>query len=153
LRNHLSKYAAGLAFICQWAAKPVRNSLKFAGTRTGSAFKLIFVGFKMMFTGQAPVTGSEGLAGPVGIIQISSEAYASGTYLLLLAFISVNLAIVNMLPLLPLDGGHVLFNVIEKIRGKSVSLKVFEQVSMVGLVIFVALFILATTNDIGRLFG
>jgi regulator of sigma E protease len=129
------------------------ESLKFAGTRTGSGFKLIFTGFKMMFTGQAPVTGSQGLAGPVGIIQISSEAYASGTYLLLLAFISINLAIVNMLPLLPLDGGHVLFNVIEKIRGKSISLRVFEQVSMVGLVIFVALFILATTNDIGRLFG
>jgi regulator of sigma E protease len=137
----------------QRAGLPLGESLKFAGTRTGSAFKLIFVGFKMMFTGQAPVTGSEGLAGPVGIIQISSEAYASGTYLLLLAFISVNLAIVNMLPLLPLDGGHVLFNVIEKIRGRSVSLRVFEQVSMVGLVIFVALFILATTNDIGRLFG
>ncbi len=129
------------------------EALKFAGTRTGSGFKLIFVGFKMMFSGQAPVTGSEGLAGPVGIIQISSEAYASGTYLLLLAFISINLAVVNMLPVLPLDGGHVLFSIIEKIRGKSLSLRVFEQVSMVGLLIFVALFILATTNDIGRLFG
>ena len=129
------------------------KALSFAGTRTGSGFKLVFVGFKMMFTGAAPVTGSEGLAGPVGIIQISSEAFTGGYYLLLLAFISINLAIVNMLPILPLDGGHVLFSIIEKIRGKAVSLKVFEQVSMVGLVIFAALFILATTNDIGRLIG
>jgi regulator of sigma E protease len=72
---------------------------------------------------------------------------------MLLALISVNLAILNMLPVLPLDGGHVLFSIIERIRGRSVSLRVFEQVSMVGLVIFVALFILATSNDIGRIFG
>jgi regulator of sigma E protease len=89
----------------------------------------------------------------VGIIQISSEAYQSGTYLLLLAFISINLAIVNMLPILPLDGGHVLFSIIEKIRGKAISLRMFERVSYAGLFIFLALFILATTNDIGRLFG
>jgi regulator of sigma E protease len=129
------------------------ESLKYAGKTTGEGFKLIFVGIKMMFTGEAPVTGSQGLAGPVGIIQISSEAYQSGTYLLLLAFISINLAIVNMLPVLPLDGGHVLFSIIEKIRGKSISLRAFEQISMVGLLLFGALFILATTNDIGRLFG
>ena len=115
--------------------------------------KLIFVGLKMLFSGQAPVTGSQGLAGPVGIIQLSSEAFAGGYYLTLLALISINLAIINMLPLLPLDGGHVLFSIIERIRGKSISLRVFEQVSMIGLVLFGALFILATSNDIGRIFG
>jgi regulator of sigma E protease len=129
------------------------GSLKWAGNNTGYGFKLIFVGIGKMFAGKAPVTGSEGLAGPVGIVQISSQAYQTGTYLWLLAFISINLAIVNMLPVLPLDGGHVLFSIIEKIRGKAVSLKVFEQVSMVGLVLFAALFILATSNDIGRLLG
>ena len=92
----------------------------------------------MMFTGQAPVTGSQGLAGPVGIIQLSSEAFQGGYYLMLLALISINLAILNMLPLLPLDGGHVLFSIIERIRGRSISLRVFERVSMVGLALFVA---------------
>ena len=58
-----------------------------------------------------------------------------------------------MLPILPLDGGHVLFSIIEKIRGKAISLRMFERVSYAGLFIFLALFILATTNDIGRLFG
>jgi regulator of sigma E protease len=129
------------------------GSLGWAGRETGTMIKLIFVGIKMMFTGQAPVTGSQGLAGPVGIIQISSQAFQGGYYLSLLALISINLAILNMLPVLPLDGGHVLFSIIERIRGKSVSLRVFEQVSMVGLLIFVALFLLATTNDIGRIFG
>ena len=129
------------------------GSLGWAGRETGTMIKLIFVGIKMMFTGQAPVTGSQGLAGPVGIIQISTQAFQGGYYLSLLALISINLAILNMLPVLPLDGGHVLFSIIERIRGKSVSLRVFEQVSIVGLLIFVALFILATANDIGRIFG
>jgi regulator of sigma E protease len=129
------------------------GSLAWAGENTGSMVKLIFVGIKMMFTGEAPVTGSQGLAGPIGIIQLSSQAFAAGNYLILLALISVNLAILNMLPVLPLDGGHVLFSIIEKIRGKAVSLRVFEQVSMIGLILFVALFILATSNDIGRIFG
>ncbi len=128
------------------------GAMRSAAQTTASMVKLIFVGLKMMFSGQAPVTGSQGLAGPVGIIQLSSEAFQGGYYLTLLALISINLAILNMLPVLPLDGGHVLFSVIERIRGRSVSLRVFEQVSMIGLIIFVALFILATSNDIGRLF-
>lgn len=129
------------------------GSLAWGGRQTGETVKLIFVGIKMMFAGEAPVTGDQGLAGPIGIIDLSSQALEGGYFLGLLALISVNLAILNMLPVLPLDGGHVLFSIIEKIRGKSVSLRVFERVSAVGLVLFVALFILATTNDIGRLFG
>ena len=129
------------------------GAISYAAKTTASMVKLIFVGLKMLFTGQAKVTGSQGLAGPVGIIQLSSDAFRGGYYLSLLALISINLAIVNMLPVLPLDGGHVLFSIIERIRGKSISLRVFEQVSMIGLLIFAALFILATSNDIGRIFG
>ena len=125
----------------------------YAGRTTGSMVLLIFKGIGMMFTGQVPVTGSQGLAGPVGIIQLSSEAVQGGYYLMLLALISINLAILNMLPLLPLDGGHVLFSIIERIRGRSLSLRAFERISMVGLGLFVLLFIVATSNDIGRIFG
>ncbi len=129
------------------------GAIRSAANATANMVKLIFVGLKMMFSGQAPVTGSQGLAGPVGIIQLSSEAFQGGYYLSLLALISINLAILNMLPVLPLDGGHVLFSIIERIRGRSISLRVFEQVSMIGLIIFMALFILATSNDIGRILG
>jgi regulator of sigma E protease len=55
--------------------------------------------------------------------------------------------------LLPLDGGHALFSIIERIRGRSLSLRVFERISLIGLAIFVLLFIVATSNDIGRLFS
>ncbi|MFH1834079.1 MAG: M50 family metallopeptidase, partial [bacterium] len=129
------------------------DGFAYAGKTTGSMVFLIFRGVGMMFSGEVPVTGSQGLAGPVGIIQLSSEAVQGGYYLILLALISVNLAILNMLPLLPLDGGHVLFSIIERIRGRSLSLRAFERISMVGFALFVVLFIVATSNDIGRIFG
>jgi len=129
------------------------SAFGYAARTTGDMVVLIIKSIGMMFTGDVPVTGSQGLAGPVGIIQLSTQAVEGGYYLMLLALISINLAILNMIPLLPLDGGHVLFSIIERVRGKSVSLRTFERVSMVGLVLFVLLFIVATTNDFGRLFG
>ena len=91
----------------------------YAGRTTGSMVALIIKGIGMMFSGRVPVTGSQGLAGPVGIIQLSSEAVQGGYYLMLLALISINLAILNMLPLLPLDGGHVLSASSRGIRGRA----------------------------------
>jgi regulator of sigma E protease len=129
------------------------GSFGYAADKTGGMVVLIFKGIGMMFSGEVPVTGSQGLAGPVGIIQLSAEAVQGGYYLGLLALISINLAILNMIPLLPLDGGHVLLSIIERIRGKSISLRVFERISMVGLALFAILFIVATSNDVGRLFG
>lgn len=129
------------------------RSTSFAFEQTGELFRMTFMGIKMMFTGDAPVTGSEGLAGPVGIVSVSSAAFRGGYFLSFLAFISVQLAILNMLPLLPLDGGHVLFSLIEKVMGRAVSLRTFERVSAVGISLFLLLMIVATGNDIGRLFG
>lgn len=131
----------------------VIGSVRVAATRTYDLFAATFGGIKAMITGKASVTGPEGLAGPVGIVTISSEAVRGGFFLSLLAFISVQLAILNMLPLLPLDGGHVLFNVIEKVTGRRMSLRAFERVSVVGISLFLLLAIVATSNDIGRLFS
>lgn len=129
------------------------ESASFAFNQTGELFRMTFTGIKMMFTGDAPVTGSEGLAGPVGIVSVSSAAFRGGYFLSFLAFISVQLAILNMLPLLPLDGGHVLFSLIEKGMGRAVSLRTFERVSAVGISLFLLLLLVATSNDISRVFG
>lgn len=129
------------------------ESVSFAFTQTGQLFQMTFTGIKMMFTGEASVTGSEGLAGPVGIVSVSSAAFRGGYFLSFLAFISVQLAILNMLPLLPLDGGHVLFSLIEKFMGRAVSLRTFERVSAVGISLFLLLLVVATGNDISRVFG
>lgn len=131
----------------------VDGSVRVAASRTYDLFAATFGGIKAMVTGKASVTGPEGLAGPVGIVTISSEAVRGGFFLSLLAFISVQLAILNMLPLLPLDGGHVLFSVVEKVTGRRMSLRTFERVSVVGISLFLLLAIVATSNDIGRLFS
>jgi len=127
------------------------GAVSYGARTTGSFFALIIKGIGWMFAGKVKVTGSQGLAGPVGIITLSEQAVRGGYYLGLLALISINLAILNMLPLLPLDGGHVLFSLIEKIRGRPVSLRTFERISLVGFGLFLILFLVATSNDIGRI--
>ncbi len=73
-------------------------------------------------------------------------------YPLLLAFISINLAIINLLPILPFDGGHIALNVVEKVRGRRVDTRVLERVMAVGVVLLITLFIFLTFNDIHRIF-
>ena len=69
-----------------------------------------------------------------------------------LALISLSLAIINLFPFLPLDGGHIFWAVIEKLRGgKRVSTAVLERASIIGLVLVGMLFLIGVTNDIGRI--
>ncbi len=95
--------------------------------------------------------GREQLTTPVGIVEASSDAVGAGYYPALLAFISLALAIFNLLPFLPLDGGHIVFALIEKLRRKPVPRAVFERVSIVGIVLMLMLFTVGLNNDIGRL--
>ena len=101
------------------------------------------------------VTGSgrDEISSPVGIVQGSSEAVEQGTdtYLWVLGLISLSLALLNLLPLLPLDGGHIAFSLIEGIRGRAVAREVYERVSVVGIAVVLLLFFIGLTNDIGRL--
>lgn len=98
-------------------------------------------------------SGRENVASPIGITQVSSDAIERGaeSYLWVLALISLSLALLNLLPLLPLDGGHILFTLIEGARGRLVKREVYERVSMVGLAVVLLLFFVGLTNDIGRL--
>jgi regulator of sigma E protease len=97
--------------------------------------------------------GRDEISSPVGIVQGSSEAVERGTedYLWVLGLISLSLALLNLLPLLPLDGGHIAFSLIEGIRGKAVAREVYERVSAVGIALVLLLFFIGLSNDIGRL--
>jgi regulator of sigma E protease len=71
----------------------------------------------------------------------------------ILAVISLSLAIVNLFPFLPLDGGHIFWAIVEKLRGKPVSLAVMERAGVVGFMLVILIFLIGLSNDIGRLSG
>ena len=80
------------------------------------------------------------LTTPVGIVQASSASENTGSYPRLLALISLSLAIFNLLPFLPLDGGHILFALIEKVRRRPVRREIYERVSVIGIGMMLLLF-------------
>ncbi|UCD82038.1 MAG: RIP metalloprotease RseP [Desulfobacterales bacterium] len=94
------------------------------------------------------------IGGPIMIAQMAGDQAKAGVSNLIffIALISINLAIINLLPIPVLDGGHLLFFTIEAIKGKPVSIKVREIAQQIGLCILILLMILVFYNDITRLF-
>jgi regulator of sigma E protease len=97
--------------------------------------------------------GREQISSPVGIVEGSSSAARQGsqTYLWVLGLISLSLALLNLLPLLPLDGGHIFFSLLEWMRGRAVPREVYERFSAIGIALVLMLFFIGLTNDVGRL--
>jgi regulator of sigma E protease len=115
--------------------------------RTWEVTKAIGAGFANLVQGQ----GREEISSPVGITRVSSDAVKADfrIYLQLLAFISLSLALLNLLPLLPLDGGHIAFSIVEGIRHRAVGREVYERVSIVGIALVLMLFFIGLSNDLG----
>jgi regulator of sigma E protease len=103
-------------------------------------------GLASLFSGQ----GRSHISGPVGIVRYSQAELQVGLtyYIEILAFVSMSLALLNLLPLLPLDGGHILFSLIEGIRRRALAREVYERVSVVGIALIVLVFFIAFSNDI-----
>jgi regulator of sigma E protease len=116
---------------------------------TGEVSREIVYSLGRIVTG----SGREEISSPVGIVQGSSDAAKQGTdsFLWVLGLISLSIALLNLLPFLPLDGGHIAFAVVEGIRGRTVRREIYERVSIVGIGLVLLLFMLGLTNDIGRL--
>jgi regulator of sigma E protease len=95
------------------------------------------------------------LNGVVGGYTVTQESFAHSTTLALqvLALISLSLAIINLFPFLPLDGGHVFWALAEKVRGRRISFDVMERAGVVGFVLIVLLFVIGLSNDISTLTG
>ena len=104
----------------------------------------------MLITGKIPIEYARPLS-PIGAVRIMAQTditYGIQSFLNLLGNISVMIAIGNLLPVLPLDGGHILFMIIEKIKGKKVNPKVIIAVTNIGMIIMIALIIFAFYLDI-----
>jgi len=113
--------------------------------------KQIYLTLKRMVTGQV---AAKNLGGIIRISQVSYQAAKKGFvwFLYLMAMLSVNLAVVNLLPVPVLDGGHLLFLLIEKVKGSPVSARVHGYSQVLGLVFVLMLVLFVTYNDILQLF-
>jgi regulator of sigma E protease len=95
------------------------------------------------------------VSGVVGSYEATRQSFSFDTVqaLSILAVISLSLAVVNLFPFLPLDGGHIFWAVAEKLRGRPIPYRLIERASVVGFMLVALLFVIGLTNDIDRLRG
>ncbi|HXR30091.1 MAG TPA: site-2 protease family protein [Solirubrobacterales bacterium] len=126
------------------AVSRARDTVWLVTTKTASIFSRIFESEQR-----------KKISGPVGISDVANQTIEIGVYpsLLLLALVSLSLGLINLLPILPLDGGHIFWSLFEKLRGRPASLQVMERATAIGFVLVVILMFIGLTNDIGRLNG
>jgi len=128
------------------------EAISFAYNKTMEASKMIFLGVQKLLQGVVP---SSEIGGVISIGTVISDASASSFVALLTitALISVNLGVLNLLPIPALDGGHVVFNLYEMITGLKPSQKVLVNLTISGWIILLGLMSLGLYNDINRLLG
>lgn len=129
------------------------KSIELGAKRTGEMSLMILKSLKMIFDGSFKM---EYLSGPVGVVQMIGSESSKGflNFLQILALISVNLGVFNLLPIPALDGGKFLFLLIEALRGKPINEKFEQGLSLIGISLLFSLMIYVTIfNDIGRLFS
>jgi len=127
------------------------NSIEYAFNKTIALFGSMWDTLKYLFTGKV---GVDQLSGPVGIFSIVDSQAEQGleAVLYLVAYLSINIGIINLLPFPAFDGGRILFLLIEKIFRKPVSKKVENIIHSIGFFLIIGLLIYVTFNDILRLF-
>jgi len=131
--------------------KSMIGTVKYGFEQTYTITKMVLTNLGMLITGQVPL---EILSGPVGIYDATDQVVQSGFISLIMwtAMLSVNLGIVNLVPLPALDGGRLLFVGIEKLRGKPVPPEKEGVFHFIGFALLMLLMIVVTWNDIQRLF-
>lgn len=120
-----------------------------ATRETGKNISLIAYGLWQLVTGRQSV---KDLGGPIMIAKTSGEVATGGwiAFLSFLAFMSINLGFINLLPIPVLDGGHIVFNTVEALRGKPLNARVVEWVFMAGFFMLMSLMVFVTINDLTR---
>ncbi|MEG1596854.1 MAG: RIP metalloprotease RseP [Bacilli bacterium] len=145
-----TRYRFGLEFK-QEKTTGIGNAIKSSFVKMRALFKQMFVVVKNLFMGQI---GISNLSGPVGIYSIvgaSSKAGLSGI-LDLIAYLSINVGFINLLPIPAFDGGRILFLLIEKIKGKPVKPELENTIHSIGFLLLIGLLLFITINDIIKLF-
>lgn len=128
------------------------GSLHYAWEKTVWASTMIFKGLQKLITGEVP---AKELGGVISIVKITSDAANAGwaAVLFFAALISVNLGVLNLLPIPALDGGHIMFQLYELFTHKEPSEEILYRLTVAGWVILFGLMGLGIYNDINRLAG
>jgi len=128
------------------------ESFSYATQQTVFASTMIFTGLQKLVTGDVPASE---MGGVISIVKITSDATSAGwmSVLFFAALISVNLGILNLLPIPALDGGHIMFNLYELLFRKEVNEAIIVKLTIAGWVILFGLMGLGLFNDINRLVG
>ena len=128
------------------------ETFKYASEQTVFASTMIFTSVKKLILGDVPANQ---LGGVISIVKLTSDATAAGwmSVLFFTALISVNLGVLNLLPIPALDGGHIMFNLYELITRKTASEWVIVKLTIAGWVLLAMLMGLGLYNDINRLIG
>ncbi|MDD4547631.1 MAG: RIP metalloprotease RseP [Bacilli bacterium] len=126
-------------------------SIKYSFVKTGNLLEQMMVIIKSLVTGELKL---DALAGPIGIYNIVGETAKAGliNLIYLIAFLSINVGFINILPFPAFDGGRLLFLVIEKIKGSPINAKVENIIHNIGFALLLVLMIVITYNDILRIF-
>lgn len=137
--------------IKQEKTKGFINSIVYTWKKTGSIFKQMFVTVGSLFTGGVKMNQ---LSGPVGIYTVVGQSRAGGlaNVIYLMAFLSINVGFINLLPIPAFDGGHILFIIIELIKGSPVNPELENKIHTFFLILLMILMVYITFNDILRLF-
>ena len=148
--NGEEAYRYGIS-IQQEKTKGFGEAFVYTFRKTCSIFKQMYITLAYLFTGGIKLNQ---LAGPVGIYSIVGEQSKAGiaNLLYLMAFLSINVGVINLLPIPAFDGGHILFIIIEKIKGSPVNPDLENKIHTVFLILLMLLMLIITFNDILRLF-
>ncbi len=126
-----------------------------AAERAGDAIWLVTSRTVTVFANLLDPEQRKEVSGVVGTSDVANQVIEIGSReaLTLLAVVSLSLGLINLFPFLPLDGGHIFWSLVEKVRGRPVPFRVMERAGALGFVLVIMLFALGLTNDIGRLTG
>lgn len=127
------------------------NAIKYGFTKLFALMEQMIMIIAYLVTGKLSLSA---LSGPIGIYNLVGESAKAGLINLvyLVGYLCVNVGIINIIPLPAFDGGHILFIIIEAIKGKPISPKVENTIHAVGMIFLLLLMLVVTINDIIRLF-
>lgn len=127
------------------------NKIRYAFEKFWSIVKSMWLTVAGLVTGKISINA---LSGPVGIFTVVDESINTGLYtvIYLIAYLSINVGVINIIPFPAFDGGHILFLIIEKIKGSPVNQKFEDMCHKIGFALLMILIVIVSINDILRIF-